>query len=79
MISGASSGENGGFCIISELGESVDNAHFFIDCNFGPIKDLKLLSEKLKMRTGIVEHGLFLGLATKVIVAGREGIKVLEK
>jgi ribose 5-phosphate isomerase A len=33
----------------------------------------------LKGRTGIVEHGLFLGLATDVIVSGSQGIRHLKR
>ncbi|MBW2583785.1 MAG: ribose 5-phosphate isomerase A, partial [Deltaproteobacteria bacterium] len=37
------------------------------------------LVSRLNDRAGIVEHGLFLGLATDVIVAGRENIRHLRR
>jgi ribose 5-phosphate isomerase A len=37
------------------------------------------LAAKLNARTGIVEHGLFLGLATDLIVAGAEGVRHIER
>jgi ribose 5-phosphate isomerase A len=36
-----------------------------------------MLAAKLDARTGIVEHGLFIGLATEVIVAGADGVRRL--
>jgi len=35
------------------------------------------LAERLQARAGIVAHGLFLGLATEVIVADQSGIRTL--
>jgi ribose 5-phosphate isomerase A len=48
-----------------------------LDCVFGPIQQPMELAAKLDARTGIVEHGLFLGLATEVIVAGADGVRHL--
>ena len=45
-----------------------------LDCNFGPIANSAEMAARLSLRAGIVEHGLFLGLATDSIVAGRDGI-----
>jgi ribose 5-phosphate isomerase A len=57
----------------------TDQGNIILDCSFGPITDLVDLSSKLIMRVGIVEHGLFLGLATDIIVAGSEGIRHLQR
>ncbi len=54
-----------------------DNGNFIVDCNFGPLEDAAGLAQQIKAETGIVEHGLFLGLATDVIVAGADGIRHL--
>ncbi|MGB9586465.1 MAG: ribose-5-phosphate isomerase A, partial [Anaerolineales bacterium] len=43
------------------------------------IEDAYNLAEKLVWRAGIVEHGLFLDMATRVIVAGENGVKILER
>jgi ribose 5-phosphate isomerase A len=56
----------------------TDQANLILDCHFGPIQDPTHLATRLSERAGIVEHGLFLGLATDVIVAGGEGIRHLE-
>jgi ribose 5-phosphate isomerase A len=57
----------------------TDQGNLIIDCNFGPIAQPALLSARLSERAGIVEHGLFLGLATDVIVAGPEGVHHLRR
>jgi ribose 5-phosphate isomerase A len=53
----------------------TDQGNFILDCDFGPIDDPVTLGERLKQRTGIVEHGLFIGLAADVISAGAGGIQ----
>jgi ribose 5-phosphate isomerase A len=57
----------------------TDQGNLILDCNFGPISDPVSLGARLDARTGIVAHGLFLGLATQVIVAGAWGIKHLQR
>ena len=53
----------------------TDSGNLILDCAFGPIDRPDELAARLKERTGIVDHGLFLGLTTDLIVAGREGIR----
>jgi ribose 5-phosphate isomerase A len=55
----------------------TDQGNLILDCAFGPIPQPKELAAQLDARTGIVEHGLFLGLATEVIVAGADGVRHL--
>ncbi len=55
----------------------TDQGNYILDCNFGPIEDPRTLAAQLNERAGIVEHGIFLGLASEVIVAGPEGIRQL--
>jgi ribose 5-phosphate isomerase A len=57
----------------------TDSGNMILDCNFGPIADPANLSVTLGARAGIVEHGLFLGLATDLIVAGKDGIRHIER
>lgn len=52
-----------------------DQGNFILDCDFGPIIVLPDLAAQLSARAGIVEHGLFLNLATEVIVGGRMGVQ----
>jgi ribose 5-phosphate isomerase A len=47
----------------------TDHGNLILDCAFGPIDDPWALDAALNRRAGIVEHGLFLGLVTDVVVA----------
>ena len=56
----------------------TDQGNLILDCHFGPIPDPARLAAQMNERAGIVENGLFLGLATDVIVASAEGIRHLK-
>ncbi|MCS6872822.1 MAG: ribose-5-phosphate isomerase RpiA [Anaerolineae bacterium] len=53
----------------------TDQGNLILDCHFGPIDNPKDLAARIKARAGIVEHGLFLSMATEVIVASAGGIR----
>jgi ribose 5-phosphate isomerase A len=53
----------------------TDEGNWILDCTFGPIADARRLSDQLSRRAGILEHGLFLGLATDLIVASDSGVE----
>ena len=53
----------------------TDQGNLIVDAHFGPIPALAHLATQLDGRAGIVAHGLFLGLATDVIVASGEGVQ----
>ncbi len=55
----------------------TDQGNIILDANFGPIKNPAQLAADLKGHAGIVEHGLFIGIATDVIVAGKGGLRHL--
>jgi ribose 5-phosphate isomerase A len=57
----------------------TDQNNFILDCDFGPIEHADQLAIQISQRAGILEHGLFLGLATDVIVAGKDGVRHLTK
>jgi ribose 5-phosphate isomerase A len=58
----------------------TDNGNYLARCWFqGGIADVHALARRLADRPGIVEHGLFLDMASAVIVAGAEGIRLLER
>lgn len=57
----------------------TDQGNYILDCVFGPIHDPGALAGKLAAHAGIVEHGLFLGLATDVIVARADGVEHLTR
>ncbi len=53
----------------------TDQGNLILDANFGAMDDPASLAGQLNQRAGIVEHGLFLDLATEVIVAGEGGVR----
>ncbi len=55
----------------------TDSGNMILDCDFGPTASPAEMAVSLSARAGIVGHGLFLGLATDVIIAGREGVRHL--
>ena len=57
----------------------TDQGNWILDCATGPIPDPAGLAAKLAARAGIVEHGLFCGIASEVIVAGETGIRELRR
>jgi ribose 5-phosphate isomerase A len=52
-----------------------DQGGYVLDAHFGLITNPAALADTLKRRTGIIEHGLFIGLATEIIIAGADGIR----
>ena len=57
----------------------TDQNNFILDANLGQMADPHRIAEKLDGRAGIVEHGLFLGLASDVIIAAEDGIRHLKR
>lgn len=53
----------------------TDNGNWVLDCAFGPMPDPHLLAAKMAARAGILEHGLFLDMATDLVVAGPGGVR----
>lgn len=56
----------------------TDGGHQILDASFGRIPDAVALSEALHAIPGVVEHGLFIGLASLAVVAGAGGVRVME-
>ncbi|MDB5598344.1 MAG: ribose 5-phosphate isomerase [Xanthobacteraceae bacterium] len=57
----------------------TDGGHWILDASLERIPDPKSLAERLVAIPGVVEHGLFIGLAQIVILAGPNGIRVVER
>jgi ribose 5-phosphate isomerase A len=55
----------------------TDGGHFILDASFGRIPDPRALSSSLHSVPGVVEHGLFLGLAQMAVVAGAGGARTI--
>lgn len=57
----------------------TDQGNRVLDCRFGPIADAAALARAMDGRAGIVAHGLFLDLAHAVVVAGADGVRMMER
>ena len=57
----------------------TDGGHWIIDAHLERIADAPRLAGLLSLIPGVVEHGLFIGLASTVILAGAQGIRVIER
>ncbi len=57
----------------------TDGGHLILDAALGRIPAPKTLAGRLTSIPGVVEHGLFIGLATTAIIAGSTGIRVIER
>jgi ribose 5-phosphate isomerase A len=55
----------------------TENGNLLADLRFPVFGDLKELNAHIKMIPGVVEHSLFYHIATKAIIAGEQGIKVI--
>ncbi|ALC92860.1 ribose 5-phosphate isomerase [Bacillus sp. FJAT-18017] len=55
----------------------TDNGNFIFDCDFGLIENVKELEYKINMIPGVVENGLFVGMADKVITVDKQGEVVI--
>jgi ribose 5-phosphate isomerase A len=57
----------------------TDGGHFILDAALGQIADPASLATRLTSIPGVVEHGLFLGIAQAAVVAGPNGVRVIER
>jgi ribose 5-phosphate isomerase A len=56
----------------------TDSGNLIIDANYGAIEDPEELDHALKLIPGVVENGLFIGLADAAVIARSDGVEVLE-
>jgi ribose 5-phosphate isomerase A len=57
----------------------TDNGNYIYDCPFGAITDAAALASVLSQTPGVADHGLFVGMATALVIAGAKGVRVLER
>ncbi len=57
----------------------TDGGHWIVDAHLGRIEDAPRLAALLAAIPGVIEHGLFIGLAGMAVLAGGEGIRVVER
>jgi ribose 5-phosphate isomerase A len=56
-----------------------DSGHFIFDCAFGTITDAPALARALSDVPGVVDHGLFIDIASSLVVARPGGVEVLTR
>jgi len=57
----------------------TDGGHWIIDAHLGQIAEVSRLADRLAAIPGVVEHGLFIGLAGMAVLASAQGIRVVER
>ena len=57
----------------------TDGGHWILDAALERISDPKSLADRLDRITGVVEHGLFIGLADLAVIAGAGGVRIVER
>jgi len=57
----------------------TDGGHWIVDAHLGRIPEAPRLAGLLSVIPGVVEHGLFIGIASSVILAGSQGIRIIER
>ena len=57
----------------------TDGGHWIIDAQLGRIDDPAALALALSLVPGVMEHGLFVGMAETVIVGGPAGVRIIER
>jgi len=57
----------------------TDGGHWIVDAHLGMIPEAPALAASLAALPGVVEHGLFIGLARTALLAGPTGIRVIER
>jgi len=57
----------------------TDGGHFILDAHLERIAQPALLAKRIAEIPGVVEHGLFIGLAQAAIIAGPDGVRIVER
>ena len=57
----------------------TDGGNLILDAHLGTIADPARLADALDHVTGLVEHGLFIGMAERAILATRQGVRVITR
>lgn len=57
----------------------TDQGHFIVDAGLNIIPDARSLAHRLAEVAGVVEHGLFVGLTRRAILAGHSGVRIIER
>jgi len=54
----------------------TDNGNYILDCDFGPIESPAALESRIKLLPGVIESGLFIGVADTVVIGFEDRVEV---
>jgi ribose 5-phosphate isomerase A len=57
----------------------TDSGNLIYDCAFGAIQNAAKLASAISTVPGMVEHGLFIGIATTLLIAGPGEVEVINR
>jgi ribose 5-phosphate isomerase A len=57
----------------------TDNGNYILDCEFGPIEDPASLESRIKLIPGVIESGLFIGIADTLMIGYDDRVEVRER
>lgn len=57
----------------------TDNGNHILDCEFGPIEDAAALETRIKLLPGVIESGLFIGIADTLIIGFDDRVEIRER
>jgi ribose 5-phosphate isomerase A len=57
----------------------TDSGNYIVDCAIAEMPDPAALEARLSAIIGVVESGLFIGMATKIVVGRPTGVDVIER
>ncbi len=57
----------------------TDNGNYILDCRCREIRDPESMERELKLLTGVVECGIFVGMADAAVVATDDEVKMIER
>ena len=57
----------------------TDGGHFIVDAALGRIEDPREVARVLSAVPGVMEHGLFVGLASTAVIGGPDGVRIVER
>ena len=65
---------------VGKVGPLVtDNGNFIVDVDFGPVNNVKELDSQIKLVSGVIETGLFIGMADFVYIGKPDGVEKLKR
>jgi ribose 5-phosphate isomerase A len=57
----------------------TDNGNYILDCAFGPIDDPAALEKRIKLLPGVIECGLFIGIADTLVIGFDDKVETRER